>query len=112
MQDYKKYIHNIIITSYISFFFCISNLYISLSKRLHVYLHVRDDKVRKPHENLSIGVVLCKSANQVYTEYAVRDYNKPMGVATYKIIADMPKEMQSALPDIKTLKKLMNDENE
>ncbi len=35
-----------------------------------------------------------------------------MGVATYKIIADMPKEMQSALPDIKTLKKLMNDENE
>ena len=50
--------------------------------QLYAYLQVLDDKVRKPHENPSIGIVLCKSANQSYAEYAVRDYNKPMGVAT------------------------------
>ena len=77
--------------------------------QLYAYLQVLDDKVRKPHENPSIGIVLCKSANQAYAEYAVRDYNKPMGVATYKTISDMPKEMQKTLPDIEELKKLMDE---
>ncbi len=78
--------------------------------QLYAYLQVLDDKVRKPHENPSIGIVLCKSANQAYAEYAVRDYNKPMGVATYKTISDMPVEMQKTLPDIEELKKLMDTE--
>jgi hypothetical protein len=55
--------------------------------------------------------VLCKSANQAFAEYAVRDYNKPLGVATYKTFADMPAEMQRVLPDIEALKKLI-DSNE
>ena len=80
--------------------------------QLQAYLQILDDKVRKPHENPSIGIVLCKSANQAYAEYAVRDYNKPMGVATYKTFSDMPKEMQHALPDIEELKKLMSDSEE
>ena len=80
--------------------------------QLNAYLQVLDDKVRKPHENPSIGIVLCKSANQAYAEYAIRDYNKPMGVATYKTIADMPENMQQILPDIEDLKKLMNEEND
>lgn len=79
--------------------------------QLNAYLQVLDDKIRKPHENPSIGIVLCKSANQAYAEYAIRDYNKPMGVATYKTIADMPENMQHILPDIEDLKKLMNEEN-
>ena len=78
--------------------------------QLYAYLQVLDDKVRKPHENPSIGIVLCKSANQSYAEYAFRDYNKPMGVATYKTMSDMPKAMQQTLPDIEELKKLMDDE--
>ena len=79
--------------------------------QLFAYLQVLDDKVRKPHENPSIGIVLCKSANQAYAEYAVRDYNKPMGVATYKTISEMPETMQNALPDIEELKKLMGDDS-
>ena len=77
--------------------------------QLHAYLQVLDDKVRKPHENPSIGIVLCKSANQAFAEYAVRDYNKPMGVATYKTLSDMPANMQQILPDIEDLKKLMDN---
>ena len=77
--------------------------------QLYAYLQVLDDKVRKPHENPSIGIVLCKSANQAYAEYAVRDYNKPMGISTYKTFSDMPKEMQDTLPNIEELKKLMDE---
>ena len=52
--------------------------------QLNMYLHVLDDFVRKPNENPSIDIVLCKSADKAYVKYAVKDYNKPMEVATYK----------------------------
>lgn len=75
--------------------------------QLNMYLRVLDDYVRKPNENPSIGIVLCKSADKAYVEYAVRDYEKPMGVATYKTASDMPERLRKALPDIEELKKLL-----
>lgn len=75
--------------------------------QLNMYLRVLDDFVRKPNENPSIGIVLCKSADKAYVEYAVRDYDKPMGVATYKTATDMPERLRKALPDVDELKKLL-----
>jgi predicted nuclease of restriction endonuclease-like (RecB) superfamily len=72
------------------------------------YLTILDEKVRKPHENPSIGIVLCKSANREYVEFMIRDYSKPMGVATYKTADEMPENMRKALPDIDALKKLIS----
>ena len=45
------------------------------------YLRILDDEVRKPNENPSIGIVLCKSANKKFVEYVIQDYDRPMGVA-------------------------------
>lgn len=71
------------------------------------YLSILDAKVKKLHENPSIGIVLCKSANKEYVEFVIQDYNKPMGVATYTTSADMPERLRKALPDIEELKKLL-----
>ena len=76
------------------------------------YLTILDEKVRKPHENPSIGIVLCKSANREYVEFMIRDYSKPMGVATYKTVDDMPENMRKVLPDIDALKKLISDQGQ
>lgn len=59
------------------------------------------------HENPSIGIVLCKSANREYVEFMIRDYSKPMGVATYKTADEMPENLRKALPDMEELKKLI-----
>ena len=75
--------------------------------QLMSYLSILDAKVKKPHENPSIGIVLCKEANREYVEFVIRDYNKPMGVATYKTSTEMPEELRRALPDIEELKKLL-----
>ena len=75
--------------------------------QLNAYLAIADDKIRKPHENPTIGIVLCKSANKNYAEYMVRQYDKPMGVATYKTSAEMPEKLRKALPSIDDLKKLL-----
>ena len=71
------------------------------------YLSILDAKVRKPHENPAIGIVLCKEANREYVEFVIRDYNKPMGVATYTTTTDMPEELRKTLPDIEELKKML-----
>lgn len=71
------------------------------------YLSILDAKVKKPHENPSIGIVLCKSANKDYVEFVIQDYNKPMGVATYTTSEEMPEKLRNALPDIEELKKLL-----
>ena len=74
------------------------------------YLTILDEKVRKPHENPSIGIVLCKSANREYVEFMIRDYTKPMGVATYKTADEMPEHLRKALPSREELTKLMEQE--
>ncbi|MDE5876818.1 MAG: PDDEXK nuclease domain-containing protein [Muribaculaceae bacterium] len=75
--------------------------------QLMTYLRILDDKVRKPHENPSIGIVLCKNANKDFVEYVIQDYAKPMGVATYRLSEDMPDKLRETLPDIEELKKLL-----
>ena len=75
--------------------------------QLHLYLQALDDKERQHGENPSIGILLCKEADRAFAEYAVRDYNKPMGVATYLTHNEMPDELKRNLPDIDDLKKLL-----
>lgn len=75
--------------------------------QLMTYLRILDDKVRKPHENPSIGILLCKNANKDFVEYVIQDYAKPMGVATYRLSEDMPEKLRETLPDVEELKKLL-----
>ncbi len=75
--------------------------------QLMTYLRILDDKVKKPHENPSIGIVLCKNANKDFVEYVIQDYAKPMGVATYRFSEEMPEKLREALPDVEELKKLL-----
>lgn len=76
--------------------------------QLFGYLQILDDYVRKPHENQPIGIVLCQEANRAYAEYAVRDYTKPMGVATYKTLDEMPEPLRKALPDMQKMLEYLN----
>ena len=71
------------------------------------YLRILDDEVRKPNENPSIGIILCKSANKKFVEYVIQDYDKPMGVATYKTTADMDERLKKLLPPVEELEKLL-----
>lgn len=78
--------------------------------QLHTYMRVLDDKVRKPHENPTIGILLCKSADKAFVEYVISDYNSPMGVATCKTADEMDERMRKSLPDMEEMRKLLSDE--
>ena len=75
--------------------------------QLNAYLNILDDFVRKPNENPSIGIILCKDVDKTYAEYMVRTYDKLMGVATFRTADEMPEPLRKALPNIEELKKLL-----
>lgn len=77
--------------------------------QLSGYLSVLDGFERRPHENPSIGLILCKDMNRSFVDYVVRDYGKPLGVATYRTSKEMPNELLRALPPIDELKALLNE---
>jgi predicted nuclease of restriction endonuclease-like (RecB) superfamily len=75
--------------------------------KMNFYLSALDDMVKQPHENPSIGIILCKEKDNKKVEYSVRDFSKPLGVAIYKTSQKLPAALQKALPDEETLKKLL-----
>jgi hypothetical protein len=50
--------------------------------------------------------------NKAFVDYVIRDYDKPLGVATYKTYKDMPDDMKRALPDVEELKRILTDESD
>jgi predicted nuclease of restriction endonuclease-like (RecB) superfamily len=76
--------------------------------QLFFYLSALDEFVKQPDEASSIGIILCKDARRNTVEFAVRDYTKPMGVATYRTRNEMPVEWQAALPDADEMIKLLD----
>lgn len=72
--------------------------------KMQFYLAALDDLVRLEDENLSIGIILCKSKNQTVVEYALRESNKPIAVATY---AKLPQKLKGQLPDPEQVAKLL-----
>ena len=75
--------------------------------QLCTYLQALDLTVKKPHEKPSIGIVLCKEMNKAFVDIVVRNYDSPMGVATYKTKQDMPENLQKALPDLDKMKDIL-----
>ena len=75
--------------------------------QLNFYLNVLDKKVKLPQENSSIGIVLCKEKNNTVVEFAIKSFDKAMGVATYKTSKQTPVQMKGILPDTDELGKLL-----
>jgi hypothetical protein len=51
--------------------------------KLSFYLEALDRDVRKPHENPSIGIILCKGKDNEVVEYALNRTLSPAAVAEY-----------------------------
>ncbi len=65
---------------------------------MNFYLSAVDDLLRSPQDNQSIGIIMCRSHDKVFVEYALRDYNKPMSVAEYRVTTDLPPALAASLP--------------
>ena len=73
--------------------------------QLGFYLTAVDRQVRSAHDNPTIGLLLCKSKNEIVAEYALGDKTQPMGVAEFKLLESLPPELQTSLPSIEQIER-------
>lgn len=67
--------------------------------KMQLYLTALDEQVKLPDENPSIGIIICKSKDKTFVEYALKQTNAPIGVATYQLQNTLPEDMKAMLPD-------------
>lgn len=83
--------------------------------KMQLYLTVLDEQVKLQDENPSIGIIICKSKDKTFVEYALKRSNVPIGVATYQLSNSLPDDMKELLPDpdeiINRLRIFEEDEN-
>jgi predicted nuclease of restriction endonuclease-like (RecB) superfamily len=77
--------------------------------KMQFYLTALDRQVREEGENPSIGIIFCKEKNRTVVEYALHDVGKPIGVATYRMVKRLPKELKGELPSPDEIAKLLGD---
>ena len=73
--------------------------------QLNFYLSAVDDILKKEQDSPSIGLLLCKSKNDLVAEYSLKDMSKPIGVSAYQITSNLPEELEKQLPSVEDIQK-------
>ena len=76
--------------------------------KLNFYLSAVDELLKQPHDNPTIGILLCEKKNKIFAEYALRDIKKPIGISEYHLSKVLPKKLQPNLPTIEELEAELN----
>jgi len=66
--------------------------------KMQLYLTALDEQTKLAEENPSIGIIICKSKDKTFVEYALKKSNVPIGVATYQVSSSLPEYMKNLLP--------------
>ncbi|MEM8637701.1 MAG: PDDEXK nuclease domain-containing protein [Cyanobacteria bacterium P01_G01_bin.54] len=69
------------------------------SGKMNFYVSAIDDQLRHPDDQPTIGLILCKTQNKTTAEYALRNLNTPIGIATHQL----PEQLATQLPSIEQL---------
>jgi predicted nuclease of restriction endonuclease-like (RecB) superfamily len=77
--------------------------------KMQFYLTALDRQVREKGENPSIGIILCKEKSRTIVEYALHQAKKPIGVAAYRIVKRLPRELKGQLPAPEEIARLLED---
>ena len=71
--------------------------------KMGFYLQAVDDLLRHPTDQPSVGIILCKTKNEVIVEYSLKSVDKPVGVSSYRLAESLPEPLKGSLPTIEQL---------
>lgn len=73
--------------------------------QISMYLSAIDKLLKKSHDNPTIGLILCTEKDNFIAEYALQNFNRPIGVSCYttQIVESLPKEFEGKLPSIEEI---------
>ena len=78
---------------------------------MNLYLSAVDDLLRHPDDKPSLGLLLCKEKNKIIVEYALRDLQKPIGVAAWqtRLVESLPKFLKGKLPTVEQIEEELRE---
>ncbi|MEM9846603.1 MAG: PDDEXK nuclease domain-containing protein [Bacteroidota bacterium] len=79
--------------------------------KMEFYLTALNEQVKYEQENDAIGIVICKSKDRTVVEYALKTTNQPIGVSTYVISSNLPKDFKDLLPSPEAIRKRLEHLN-
>lgn len=77
--------------------------------QLGVYVSAVNHIKKKPTDNPTIGLLICKTKNNVMAQYALESTNQPIGISEYQLSKLMPENIQSQLPTIEDIEATLSD---
>ena len=79
--------------------------------QLGTYVVAVNHIMKKPDDNPTLGLLICKSKNNVLAKYALESSNVPIGVSEYELSKLYPADFRSSLPSIEAIERELNREN-
>jgi hypothetical protein len=73
--------------------------------KMNLYLSALEKQEMLDGENSPIWIILCKTKNRIIVEYALKDINKPIWVASYITKEDLPEDLKWLLPTLEEIKR-------
>lgn len=80
--------------------------------QLGVYVSAVNHIKKKPTDNPTIGLLICKTKNNVMAQYALESTNQPISISEYQLSKLMPEHIQSQLPTIEDIEATLSDNDD
>lgn len=90
--------YNVILNCYVVIDLKMDEFKPEYSGKMQFYLNVLEDTHKSPTGALPVGMILCRSKNNVVVEYALKDSNRAIGVSEYTVTQAPPPQLLSILP--------------
>ncbi|MFY9268624.1 MAG: PDDEXK nuclease domain-containing protein [Candidatus Manganitrophaceae bacterium] len=71
--------------------------------KLNFYCNVVNDRLKRPDDQPTIGLILCQQRDRLMAEYSFAGIDKPIGISTYELTRALPRELRSALPTVEEI---------
>ncbi len=78
--------------------------------KMNFYLAAVDDLLRHADDQPSIGLIICRTKNEIVAEYALRNSTTPIGISNYELAESLPAALKGSLPTIKELEEELGGE--
>lgn len=71
--------------------------------QLSAYMSFVNHTLKSDADNPTIGLLICKSKDNIFAQYSLEGYNQPIGISEFEGVNLMPKEFKSSLPSIEDI---------
>jgi predicted nuclease of restriction endonuclease-like (RecB) superfamily len=77
--------------------------------KLGLYISAINHQRKRDNDHPTIGLLICKTKDDVEVQYSLEIINQPIGVSEYKLSKLLPENYRSALPSIEDIEKRLKD---